>query len=439
MKRTSVDTLVARRMGLSNLTADTLQRAQMHAVKELVQYAIGKSALYRERYANIDIESLNTFADLETLPFLTSEDVKTDGHRLLCVSQAKVERVVTMQTSGSTGLPKRYSFSSRDIRSIVDFFYHGMQTLINKDDRVLVWLPFELPDSVGHILLSALKDGGVYAEGMWPPRCDKQLNGMLIAQKISCVVGLPQHLLALSELVDFGRIRSMLLCSDYAAPALRKRIEQNTGCETFLHYGATESGLGGGVECEAHDGCHIRESELLVEIVDPETGFQRKDGELGEVVITTLGREAMPLIRYRTGDIAAIDRTTCICGGITSRLSNIRGRLVGCRIGLDDLVYSPDMDDWLYHVPGLLDYRAWLDNDEVDRLHIDYIAAPGAGRITDLLRIHITRFPSIRESLNSGELVIGTIEQVESFAPTHTLKRTLLDKRVKEVTYATCS
>ena len=98
----------------------------------------------------------------------------------------------------------------------------------------------------------------------------------------------------------------MLLSTDQAPAPLVAAIEQAWGCRVFDHYGTTETGLGGGVECEAHDGLHLREADLLFEVVEPATGRSLPDGEEGEIVFTTLTREAMPLIRYRTGDLGRL-------------------------------------------------------------------------------------------------------------------------------------
>jgi phenylacetate-coenzyme A ligase PaaK-like adenylate-forming protein len=312
------------------MTRAELERAQLLALRTTLEHAVRHSPFYQKHLgslAKVAKRFPGSLSDLATLPFLCREHIIEQGHLMLSVSQSKVARIITMQTSGSTGTPKRLAFSAQDLTSTMDFFLHGMYSLIDRTDRVLVMLPFELPASVGELLIAALGEDGILSEGMWPPVPGQEVAGRVHTGSFSCAVGLPQHLLALSANVGEGQLKSMLLCSDYAPAALRRRIEKNCGCETFLHYGATESGLGGAVECGIHDGCHIRESDLLIEIIDPKTGKVLPDGECGEVVLTTLGREAMSLIRYRTGDIASLDRSGCACGGVTARLKNIRGRM----------------------------------------------------------------------------------------------------------------
>ncbi|WP_319548366.1 DVU_1553 family AMP-dependent CoA ligase [Desulfogranum marinum] len=439
--QTPVDPLVKRRLAISGeMGRKELEQAQMQALRSTLHYAAEHSAYYRQQLAGCDPDRLQTRHDLETIPFLTPSTITKQGHRMLCVSQSRVARVVTMHTSGSTGVPKRFFFSMDDLASTADFFLHGMHTFVNEQDRVLVLLPYEQPASVGELLMGALAEGGIHAEGLWPPPLrGADLPTQIHKSRISCVVGLPQHLLAVSSLVAPGQLRSMLLCSDYASPALRSRIEENCGCRTYLHYGTTESGLGGGVECLMHAGCHLRESDLLVEIVDPRTGRQLADGQAGEVVLTTLGREAMVLVRYRTGDIAVLERRPCGCGGVTARLRSIRGRMDGCLLASGALLHSQDMDDYLFQIPGLLDYRVRLESGSVDQLHIDYMAVPGCMEtVGDLMRM-TAKVPAIRDNLAGGNLAIGILKQVDAFAAIHTLKRTLIDQRKAGELYAVCS
>jgi phenylacetate-coenzyme A ligase PaaK-like adenylate-forming protein len=392
-----------------------------------LKHAVNESPFYRRHLAGYD--ELQSLGDLQNLPLLASADIVKQGQRLICVSQSKISRVVTLQTSGSTGAAKRLFFTEADLAATSTFFLHGMRTLVDATDRVLVLLPFQQTDSVGDLLLKALQDGEIEGHGMWPPVTAEQAAAAVRRYGLTCAVGLPQHLLALAHAVGPGVLKSMLLCSDYAAPALRNCIEDIARCETFLHYGATESGLGGAVECDAHCGCHIRESDLLVEIIDPVTCQPVPDGKLGEVVITTLGRQAMPLIRYRTGDRAFIDRSRCECGGITARLGDIRGRLEKCRLPDGQWIASQDLDDLLYQIPGLQDYRLILNHNGSDCLHVDFLAAPGYQTLDREIYRQLLSVAAIRDNFTTSALTLGKIRQVTEFAPTHTVKRTIQDLR----------
>ena len=424
----SVDHLVAGNLCLGkNFGRAELEKAQFSRLRKTVRYAIQHSRYYREKLAGLAVESLVSCSDLEMIPLLHSDELVRYNHLLQCVSQSRVARIVTLQTSGSTGEPKRVLFTANDLAATTEFFYHGMLSLIDHHDRVLVMLPYTQQDSTGELLVKTLTAANVFAEGMWPPQV--KADQFLKDKGITCVVGLPQQLLALAERVGPDCLRSMLLCSDYAPFPLRERIEKACGCTTFLHYGTTESGLGGAVECGLHQGCHIRESELLIEIVDPLTGRALGDGELGEIVLTTLGREAMPLIRYRTGDLGRLDRSRCGCGGRAARLFDIRGRMTGCIIG-DSILYSHQLDDLLFTISGLLDYRAIVSDAGGDSLLIEYLAGLEGNNIAATIRTQLRQQPVIRTALANGSLSIGDIRQVGNFSVNHTEKRTILDQRV---------
>ena len=429
--KTTVDALTARRLGLSGqLNRGIIETAQMRLVRESVDNVREFSPWYRERLAGVETSDLRTVADLRRLPLMTSADVIAHGERMVCVSRGAVARIVTLQTSGSTGSPKRLHFTRCDLDATVDFFLHGMLNLARQDDRVLALLPYAQPDSTGDLLVRALSGGGVHCAGLWPPPASRELAAMILEQGYTCVVGLPQHLLALSGELPLGRVRTMLLCSDYAPPALRLRIEEACGCSTFLHYGTTESGLGGGVECSAHDGCHLRESDLLLEIVDPHTGEPLPEGETGEVVVTTLGRQAMPLLRYRTGDTARLSTESCACGGVTVRLCDIGGRQAACVLAGGFGLTSRDLDDTLFGVAGLLDYRATLDVDGgFERLGIEFLAGQGHDPLESGIARALRRVPAVAAALDLGTLVLGPMRRVEAFSPSHTVKRTIFDQR----------
>lgn len=402
----------------------------MASLRRTVEHALDKSPWYRERLAGIDPRSLNSRTDLARLPLMDSADVAACGQRMLCVPQGEVARIVTLQTSGSTGTPKRLHFTRADLDGTVDFFLHGMLSLVDSSDRVLALLPYSQPDSTGDLLIRALAGEGIRCAGLWPPGEAGTLAALIRREGYSCVAGLPQHLLALASTLPFGQVRTMLLCSDYAAPALRSRIEESCGCETFLHYGTTETGLGGGVECAAHDGCHLRESDLLVEIVDPESGEPMPEDEPGEVVVTTLDRQAMPLVRYRTGDLARLTTRPCLCGGVTARLCDIAGRRRACTLRGGFSMTSRELDDRIFGVEGLMDYRAVLDMEYGrERLGIEFLAAAGHDRLEGDVADAVRRVPAVAVALEFGTLVLGPMRRVKAFSPSHTIKRCISDQR----------
>lgn len=259
------------------------------------------------------IENSSWYAEhlKEEIPFLTEDDVREYGSRMLCVPDSQIARVVT--TSGSTGKPKRIYFTENDLEHTIDYFAHGMQYLVHDGDRALILFPGENQWSLVKLLEEGLERIGVsIAEQM--------------DEEVTCIIGAPEDVLELSRNCPYS-VRNVLLSSAYVDDEVRKEIEKNLSCEVFEHYGMTEMGLGCAVSC-GEEGYHIRENDIYIEIVDPDTGKRVPDGEWGEIVFTSLNREAMPFIRYRTGDIARI-LPPCRCGSILKRLDKVKERKNG--------------------------------------------------------------------------------------------------------------
>jgi phenylacetate-coenzyme A ligase PaaK-like adenylate-forming protein len=262
-----------------------------------------------------------------------------------------------------------------------------MRTLVRPGQRVAVLLPGERPDSVGDLLGRGLQRLGVPALMHGPVTDPDHAASAIASFGAHCLVGIPTQVLAVARsragaAIGKGRIESVLLSTDYVPRAIEKTLEEVWGCRVFTHYGMTETGLGGGVECEALDGYHLREADLYFEVVDHETGEVCPDGATGEVVFTTLTRRGMPLIRYRTGDIARIVPEPCPCGSALRRMERVRGRWDGIvRVGPEDTLTLCDLDEALFRLTGLLDYRATVskERDERSRLHIDVYRAEGGG------------------------------------------------------------
>jgi phenylacetate-coenzyme A ligase PaaK-like adenylate-forming protein len=121
-------------------------------------------------------------------------------------------------------------------------------------------------------------------------------------------------------------MKAILLSAEYVSDENVRIIEEIWDCKVFEHYGMTEMGLGGAMACETRIGYHPREADLIFEIIDPESGAALPDGEYGEIVFTTLTREAMPLVRYRTGDFSRFIPEPCPCGSKLKRLDRVANR-----------------------------------------------------------------------------------------------------------------
>jgi len=367
LRITPLDAWLAKRIGARPDPA-ALAAWQTRALRRTLAWARERSPFYARLLDGVDPSAVD-LDTLDALPRTSAADLRDNDMSFLCVSRDEIARVVTLFSSGTTGPAKRTHFTAQDLESTLDFFHHGMATLAGPGSRVLILLPGDTPDSVGDLLARSLERLG--AKGLrHGPVLDPAAAAEALARSgADCVVGLPAQVLSLTRgphaaRVRPGQVKSVLLCSDHAPRALARAVEEAWGCRVFTHWGSTESGLGGGVECDAREGYHLREADLLVEVTDPATGRRMPKGETGEVVFTTLARRGMPLVRYRTGDLAAWRRGPCPCGSVLRRLGPVRGRVDGAAdLGRGQRLDICDLDEALFPLPGVLDFTARLDGD----------------------------------------------------------------------------
>jgi phenylacetate-CoA ligase len=329
--RSPLDTWISTVTGVHGPDPAVLRQWQAERLHDVVQWARRNSPFYAELLRGFSEKSPLDPTTLPVLPFTSAEHLREHSEHMLCVSQGDVDRVVTLSTSGTTGRPKRLFFTGQDLDATLDFFRVGMASFTGPGDVVLVLLPGRTEDSAALLLARALTDIGVRPV-LAPQPCFAQDSLRLLADEgVTCLAALPSQLAALLNLSPDGRawpdtLNRALLSGEPVSRDLRRSAEA-AGIEIFAHYGLTETCFGGGVECNAHLGYHLREADLYVEIVAPFTGEAMEDEDEGEVVVSTLSRRGMPLLRYRTGDIARMLPGPCPCGSPLRRLGPITGRI----------------------------------------------------------------------------------------------------------------
>jgi phenylacetate-coenzyme A ligase PaaK-like adenylate-forming protein len=194
----------------------------------------------------------------------------------------------------------------------------------------------------------------------------------------------------------------------------------------------TEMGLGGAVACAALDGYHIREADLLVEILDPATGKPVPDGSVGEVVFTTLTRKGMPLIRYRTGDLAAFATGICACGTMLKTLSAVRGRVVGAvDIGTRRL-HLAELDETLFEIESVLNFTVHIDRSEGAGKIVVGIRQRAGTSFEDaeaMIRKALLVVPAIRAAVAASDWCLHIRQMKELGAVSSSIKRQIHDQR----------
>ncbi|HOU24348.1 MAG TPA: AMP-binding protein [Anaerolineae bacterium] len=439
MRITPLNAWIAGKVGHQGelLTRSAIQAWQLNRLRETLALVREKSAFYREHLSAAPTE-LGRLDDLAQCGFTTPEDIAREGQRMLCVSQGEIERVVTLDSSGTTGAAKRLFFTREDQELTIDFFGVGMSTLVEPGDRVLILLPCERPGSVGDLLAKGLERQRAYPLKHGPVRDLAETLQLLAQEKVDALVGVPVQVLALARQRNDQarralRLQSALLSTDYLPPAIAVALEEAWGCRVFDHYGMTEMGLGGGVQCEARRGYHLREADLYVEVVDPATGREVPEGEYGEVVFTTLTRRGMPLIRYRTGDLSRFIPERCACGTALRSLEPVRQRLSGrAALGASLTLSQADLDDALFPFAEVLDVRAELSH-QGDRDHLSVLVrtVPGAGNaLRPRLKAALWSVPALAEAQSRGVLDLALQVDASGYAPPlSAAKRAIKDTR----------
>ena len=323
--------------------------------------------------------------------FTTAEDLASHGRDYVKVGAGEIQRIVTLSTSGSTGAGKRLYFTAGDLQRTKDFFRDGMRWLCGPGDKVAILLGSPSPDGVGRLLEEGLRELGAQPSLLCLPRDYGETAQALRSLRPDTLVGLPVMVRKLALMAPELRPKSVLLSADYVSLAAKETITRLWQTKVFSHYGLTESGLGFAVQCPLLLGQHIRASELQVEIVDPDTGENLPEGQWGEIVFTTLRREAMPLRRYRTGDISRLLPGVCPCGNPGPRLDRVLGRVTEIRKPVS--IYA--LDELLLTRNEVLDYAAEFRDGKLT------VTAEGGDPET-LRALLLEKWPALTVEVNPG-------------------------------------
>ena len=414
--------------GKSEVTRSDIEDYQLQRLNDTVCYCKANSPFYRDLLA--DVAEIGSLAEISRIPFTNPLDLEQSPYKLLCVSTGGIARVFSHFTTGTmSGRPKKIFFTYNDADAIVDSMAAIMETVIDgvglktSGCKVHIFLPNNGPpmSMAGLISRGVEQLGGIPIVGDCTAMTPEQINSIEEA-KPDMLMGsafriwrITQETRESHDLAGIG-VKAVFVTSEYLSGAMREKLEEYWQAEVFHHYGMTEPGFVIGVECRAHDGFHFNETQLLFEVVDPETGQVLKDGQEGELVFTTLQRDGMPLIRYRTGDVASLCREACGCGATTLTRIGILPRRVGLivNIGQDEPIYTSLFDEVLYQIPELIDYRKFVSKDgDMDMLNCKAEVLEIPSDIEGRVLQKLLTLPPIQKSVESGLLTQPTIELVE--------------------------
>ncbi len=275
-----------------------------------------------------DLKDIQSF---RKLPFTAKEELR-EAYPLGLQAVPDQDIIRIHSSSGTTGQPIIIPYTKKDVADWALMFARCYALSgVTKNDRVQITPGYGLW-TAGIGFQAGVERLGAMAIPMGPGNTEKQLQ-MMVDLRSTVLCSTSSYALLLAEevtkrnLKEKIHLKTGIMGSERWGEKMRARIEAELGIETFDIYGLTEIyGPGIGIDCKFHDGLHYWSDFLYFEIIDPLTGEVLPDGELGELVITTLVKEGAPLIRYRTRDLTRIIPGTCSCGSDYPRIDRILGR-----------------------------------------------------------------------------------------------------------------
>ncbi len=319
---------------LPDYTQEQLAEKQLQGLQWTVRHAYAGSTAYRTKLkeAGVVPEDIRSLDDLSRLPFTTVQDLR-DGYPFPLLSVPRKEVVRIHASSGTTGKRKVLAYTRKDIDDWKVMMARCFELAgLSREDRVQVAVGYGLW-TAGVGFQMGCEHFGAMALPLGPGNLDFQLQFLQDMQS-TCLCSTASMALLLAEQVDTHRIREairlkrLIFGSEPHTTKMRERVVHLLGAEdAFDISGLTELyGPGAGLECAAHQGIHYWADYYILEIVDPQTLQPVPPGEMGEMVVTTLCKEAAPLIRYRTRDLCRIIPQSCSCGLCLPLHDRIMGR-----------------------------------------------------------------------------------------------------------------
>ena len=344
---------------IETMSRKDIEAVQLLRLKDVVARCYYNVPFYRERLdaAGITPDRITALSDIQYIPFTTKEDIRdTYPYGLFAVPREEVVRIHA--SSGTTGKPTVVGYTKRDLDTWSDLVAR-LAAAAGATPADIAQICFGYGLFTGALGLHyGLEKLGLMVMPTSTGNTEKQL--MLMKDLgTTTIIATPSYAMYMAEAArDLGyrredfRLRLALLGSEGCTPEMRDKIEEAWGMFVTDNYGMSEL-IGPGVsgECEQRCGMHFAEDHFLPEIIDPASGRVLGEGDSGELVVTTLTKEAFPLLRYRTRDITRINKEPCACGRTHARMDKPAGRV-------DDMlkirgvnVFPSQIESVVMHIP----------------------------------------------------------------------------------------
>lgn len=355
---------------------DKIQHIQEQKLQQLLVYVQEKSSFYKQlfRENKVDISAIKTLEDLSLLPFTTKEDLQKDNNDFLCVDRKEV--IEYTSTSGTLGSPVFIALTENDLQRLADNEYNSFITADGSDNDVyqlMLTLDRQFMAGIAYYLGIRKMGGGIIRVGPGVPALQWHT---ILEQKPTAIVAVPSFILKLIQYANEHRIDvnktsvQKAICigenirhTDLSLNTLGKKITEAWNIKLYSTYASTEMQTAF-TECSFGCGGHLNPELLIVEILD-ENNEPVAANTPGEVTITTLGVEGMPLVRYKTGDVCMYFDEQCQCGRNTLRLSPVIGRKKQMIKFKGTTLYPSALFDLLNEMDEVKDYVVEASTNEV--------------------------------------------------------------------------
>ncbi len=381
-----------------------------------------KSPFFKKRFADWGLEpqDIKTPEDIQKIPFTDKSDLR-EAYPLGIQAAPDADVVRIHSSSGTTGMPVIIPYTQKDVDDWAEMMKRCYQFAgLTNLDRIQITPGYGLW-TAGIGFQAGCELLGAMAVPMGPGNTDKQLQ-MMMDLKTTAITATSSYALLLAETVqqrglsDKIYLKKGVIGSEHWGDKMRRRICEGLGIDVYDIYGLTEVyGPGISIDCAEHNGLHYWDDFLYFEVIDADTGKVLPEGELGELVITTLQKEGGPLIRYRTHDLTRLIPGECACGSKYPRHDRIQGRT-------DDMVkvkgvniYPSQMDGILKKIDGvsseyLIEVNHWGGKDEIE-LSMEVDGGVDMASIEEIVFEQVRRAIGVRIKVKA--FALGTLPRSE--------------------------
>ena len=345
---------------LETMPREELRKLQVKKLRDTINVAL-KSPMYKKRLGELGItaDSINCVEGIRKIPFTTKNDLRNNYPFGLVGGDLK-DAIRIHSSSGTTGHPTVVAYSRHDIDSWANMIARSMYMVGCRNTDVF-------QNSSGYGMFTGGLGFQYGAEKLGavtlPAGAGNSKRQIMFIKDFgtTCLHAIPSYAIRLAEVfkeegVDprSTKLRTLFIGAEPHTEEQRRRIERLLGVKAYNSFGMTEmNGPGVAFECKEQNGMHLWEDNYIIEIIDPDTLEPVPDGEMGEMVLTTLDRDMMPILRYRTRDLTRIITGECPCGRTHRRIDRIKGRTDDMFIIKGVNVFPMQVEKILVKYPGL--------------------------------------------------------------------------------------